>query len=134
MVMTGRNTDTGEVDITIDTTEFNRAMREVGEAMAAIGQVLVERWHPIMVALAAAVAPIYCLDPGGPYSAHQGEPIVTEADARAALAHAAATVMWPARKIPKRHRRYAKGRYLACRRILGAAALRDVATNQFLST
>lgn len=136
MAMTDRNTDAGEVevDISVDTTEFERAMREVGQALAVIGEVLVERWRPVMTALAAALGPVYCLDPGTPWSERQGQAIVTEADARAALAHAAATVMWPNRKMPKRHRRYAKGRYLACRRLLGEAALREVATNQFLST
>lgn len=136
MAMTDRNTDAGEVevDISVDTTEFERAMREVGQALAVIGEVLVERWRPVVTALAAALGPVYCLDPGTPWSERQGQPIVTEADARAALAHAAATVMWPARKMPKRHRRYAKARYLACRRLLGAHALHGVATNQFLST
>ncbi len=137
MVMTGRNTGAGEVevDISVDTTDFERGMRLLGEQLAAFGEAAREALAPAFAALHAALDPIYCVDPGTPYSGHEGEPILTETDARAVLAHAEATSMlWRGRKIPKHHRRYAKARYLACRRILGEAPLRDVRTNQFLST
>lgn len=128
-------TDSGaEVDLGADTTAFERDMRLLGEQFAALIQHIREGLAPAFEVMGAALSQVYYLDPEGPYSGRQGEPVLTEADARAALDHAARTVMLRGRRLPKCHRRYAKARYLACRRLLGEAALREVATRQFLST
>lgn len=136
MVAIGNNNGEGDLDVTVDldVSEFTDAMQEVGAALAQIAEVLGERWRTVADSLVTAFAPIYCPNPGGPYSARQGEAIRTEADALAVVDHAFRTVMWPGRRIPKQCRRYAKTRYLACRRILGAEGVRGVPVNRFLST
>lgn len=136
MVAIGNKNGEDDLDVTIDmdVSEFTDAMQEAGAALAQIAEILGELWRTAADSLVTAFASLYCLDPGGPYSARQGEAIHTEADALTVVDHASRTVMWPGKRMPKRHRRYAKARYLACRRILGAEGVRGVPVNQFLST
>lgn len=127
----------GEVDIAVDVSEFERGMREVGEAFAAIGDILVERWSHVSETILEAFAPIYAVTPGGPWSARIGEPIRTEADARDVLEFVDGVDLWPGKRATKAWRRYAKARHLECKRALGRGRRRALAgarVNKFGAT
>lgn len=132
--ITGRPVD---IAIDVDFSEFERGMREVGEAFAAIGDILAERWSHVAGVITDTFAPIYAVTPGGPWSARIGEPIHTEADARDVLEFVDGVDLWPGKRATKAWRRYAKARHLECKRALGRGhrrALAGARVNKFGAT
>lgn len=126
-----------EVTLDLDLTEFERGMRDVGAAFAAIGDILADRWSHVGARIVEAFAPVYAITPGGPWSARIGAPIRTAADARAALAFAERVELWPGKRATKAWRAHARARYLECKRALPAAerrALARVRVNKFGAT
>lgn len=129
-------TPTSDIDISIhvDAEELAQRLREVGDAFRHIQEAMRPTWAHIEAAFTEAFRDVYVIGPGTYWSTRAGQPIRTKTDALAALIEASGTERWCGRRIPKARRRYAKARYLECRRILGGRLMRDVSINQFLST
>lgn len=126
-----------EVDIAVDVSEFERGMREVGDAFAVLGDILAERWAHVGETILEAFAPVYAITPGGSWSARIGDPIRTEADALEAIEFAEAVDLWPGKRATKAWRAHAKARYLECKRALPRerhGTLARVRVNKFGAT
>lgn len=76
-----------DLQIKVDTSEFEARMSEFSEAFTALGERLADMWAPVAQMFVDVFAPIYAITPDtGPWAGREGEPIAAAADAAGAAA------------------------------------------------